>query len=153
MAELDPLVDRALVEARWSPVLVERVLNDIGNGAPSEDAIALIIEDASSFVRGYVGPIVDLTQLDATVAPEVRRLTLDVVGALMAQRAPEVMRRNGFEMMKQAERHLERIRKGLNDFGSEDQPTIANEGGEVTSGDADDPCPKEHFALDGTGDF
>lgn len=153
MAELEPLVDRAMVEARWSPALVQRVLNDYGQGSPSDDAIALLIEDASSKVRGYVGPIVNLEELDAVTAPEVRRLTLDVVGALMALRHPEVVRKDGEKLMKLAERDLERIREGKSDFGSEDQPTLANEGATAVSGDPRRPdCIPRRFS-DNWGDF
>lgn len=150
---LPPLFTRKQLESRCSPTTVQRVLDDFGEGAPDVDAVDQLIADASSKLRGKLGPIIDLEALDPLVATEARRIGLDLAEAFMAIRHPEVVRKDGFAMMKLALKELDDIRTAKADFGTEKGPVLGNDGADVTSGDVNDPEPREHFALSGTGDF
>lgn len=134
----DPLFSRKELEDRYSPTTVQRVLDDFGEGSPSVDAIDQIRADASSKVRGKIGPSVNLDDLDPEVATEVKRIALDVAGALMAIRHPEVVRRDGIALMKLAEKDLEGIRLGQADLGTEDEQGDTTQYGVVVS----DPRPR-----------
>jgi hypothetical protein len=150
---LPPLFTRKELEDRCSPITVQRVLDDYGEGSPSVDAIDQIRADASSRLRGKLGPIINLDALDPLVATEARRIGLDIADAMLAMRHPEVLRKDGVALMKLALKELDDIRTAKADFGTEKGPVLGNDGADVTSGDVNDPEPREHFALSGTGDF
>lgn len=102
---------------RLSPMVVQRVFDDYESGTEDAEAISQLIEDASNKVRAMLGPVYDQALLDPATAPELRRLGLDVAYAMAAQRHPEVLRIDGFELMKQAERELKHVRSGISNLG------------------------------------
>lgn len=133
------LATREQLENRYSPVTVGRVCDDFDQGSSSNDAIEQILFDGSSKVRGRLGPLCDLSQLDVFSATEVVRLTLDVCGAYMALRHPEVMRKDGDAMMRQADADLKAVRLGQADLGTEEEPDVTDYG-VVVSGPPRDNC-------------
>lgn len=118
-----PLITREQLEARYSKVVVDRVLDDANDGEADEDAIARLIADASSRVRGRVGPLLDLNALDPVKQTEIVRIALDIAGAYLALRHPEILRgRDGFRMLEQADKEMEAIHFGKADLGTEEDP-------------------------------
>jgi phage gp36-like protein len=150
----DPLITDEQLEARLSSYVVNRLLDDNGDGAGDADVLLQLRKDASAKVRGHIGPVFDPDTLDENIVDEVVRITLDVAQAMAAQRHPEVMRVDGFELMKQAERDLKKIRIGESNLGTkEDPPGVgANNGGYVSSGNPNRTTPKKRF-TDNWGDF
>lgn len=148
-----PLITRAQLEARYSKTVVDRVFDDANDGEADNDSVQQILLDASSRVRGKIGPVVDLNAIDPLVATEVQRIALDVAGAYLAMRHPELLRRDGFKILEQADKELSEIRLGKSDLGTEAGPELQNHGVPVVSGNPDNPnCFPKRFS-DGWGDF
>ena len=145
------------VYSRISKTRVDRCLNDAGLGSSDSDAMNGLLEDVSTWIRGKVGPITELSALDAATAGDLKRIALDLARAYLCERAPEVMRQDAKPIFERCAKDIKAIRIGEASIGTEVPPDpMANHGGEVTSGDINDPDypePKAHFALDGTGDF
>jgi hypothetical protein len=147
------LITREQLEARVSKTVLDRVLDDSGSGEADNDAVQQLLFDASSKVRGKIGPIVNLNELDPATASEVVRISLDVATAYLALRHPELLRRDGFKILELAEKELCDIRLGKADFGTESGPELQNHGVPVVTGNPDNPnCFPKRFS-DGWGDF
>jgi hypothetical protein len=149
------LVTQAQLEDRVGASTLNRVYSDgSDDGTARIDAIDSLRRDGSSKVLGFIGLVYSVDLIEETQA-EIVRLTLDVCQAYIAQRHPEFMRGlDGYKMMTQAETELERLRKGLTNLGISGSPEpAANQGGEVLSGDPDNPCPPPQFAINGTDFF
>jgi hypothetical protein len=154
VAASDPLFTLDELTARIGGTKLRRALDDWGAGTPDADGVAIIQADCATWVRGKIGPVTDLATLDDTTAGDLKRIALDVARAYLCEYAPEVMRQDAAKIFERAAKDIKMIRMGEASLGTEAAPEpLKNHGGEVTSGDIDDPCPKEHFALDGTGDF
>lgn len=149
-----PLITAADVRAHISAPRLLLALDDSNTGVVDEAALALLIDDATTYCRGKIGPVFEMATLNATTAGDLRRIALDVVRAYLAERHPEVFRYDSEKIFKRCDKHLEQIRMGMASLGTEAPPEpAANHGGEVTSGDPENPEPQEHFALSGTGSF
>jgi hypothetical protein len=142
---------------RLGPAAMRRVYDDLGGGEADANAISQLIADASGKVASYLQGIVSLstaaTAATGDTAHEIVRLTLDVAVAMAAQRHPEVLPSyDGLELMKQAERDLDRLRKNQTALDTDAAPNpAANEGGDIFP----DPHTEDvyTFARDGFGDF
>jgi hypothetical protein len=157
MTDPTPFITKAQLEKRLSSIIVKRIYDDDNDGVADTDPLDQLCMDASSKVRGKLGPVYNPDLLDSATVDEIRRITLDQAHAMAAQRFPEVLRIDGFRLMEQADKDLKALRIGDANLGVNGSPEpAANVGGTVTSGDINDPDypePKEHFALDGTGSF
>lgn len=154
MAAGTPLVTPSDVKTRIGSKTADRYFDHNGDGLGDGPSLLSICADASSKVRGALGLVYDLDNFDPAIAPELKRLALDAAIAMTARDHQGAVPRNWVELMEQVDRDLAQVRKGMANLGTKQPPDpAANHGGEVTSGDPDDPCPKEHFALNGTGDF
>lgn len=154
MAATTPLVTAQNLRDRLGDDVVVRFFDHNSDSAADPPALASICADASSKVRGALGLVYDLDNFDPTIATELKRLALDAAIAMTARDFPAAVARNWIELMDQVDRDLAAVRKGMANLGTKQAPEpAANHGGDVTSGDPNDPCPKEHFALNGTGDF
>lgn len=150
----EPLITRDDVSARISPVLLKRCLDDTGQGDADNAAVDVLLDDVSTWIRGKIGPIAELSTLSAETAGDLKRIACDVFRAYLCERHPEVMRQDASKIFERCAREIKMIRLGEASLGTEAPPEVlANNGGTVTSGDPDDPCPREQFALNGTGDF
>ena len=153
------MADPALITAeqltkRIGVAIINRIFDDLDVGTADSDVVEQFVEDASSKVRGALGPIYDVAIMDATTAIELRRIALDCAHAMAAQRHPGALKLDGFAMMDQVNADLKLIRTGLANLGTKNPPEpAANVGGDADSGDPDFPDPKPKFFLDGTGDF
>jgi phage gp36-like protein len=148
------LFTQAELEGRLSASTVRRIFDDANIGTADTNAIAQLIQDASSKVLSWLGPIYDSTTINGSTQAEVQRLALDVAQAMAAQRHPEYVRGDGFKLMEQAERELTNLRKGLTNLGIETPPEpAANQGGDVDSDNPDDDEPQPKVFLGGTGMF
>lgn len=154
MAAAPPLITKEDLEARISPEFLSYVLDDSGTGDADEDAVSLVIADATTWVRGKIGPVFDLGTLNADTAGDLKRIALDVAHAYLAQRHPNIMQVDSSKIFDRCSRDIKAIRMGEASLGTEGTPEpAANQGGDVTSGDVNCPEPQDHFALSGTGDF
>lgn len=153
----DPIVTKAQLIARLGQVQYDRVFDDNNDGLGDKLPEAQLRADASDRVRGKLGPTYNpdlLTEETAATVGELRRIVLDNAVAMAAQRRPTILKVDADVLFKRADKDLDDLRKQLANLGTNAAPEpAANVGCTVTSGDPDDPCPKEHFALDGTGDF
>ena len=141
MAEPRLLINQAQLEDAIGKLNVQRIYDDDGDGVADVDTVSGAIADASSKVLGWLGPVYDVSLIDAQQQYEVVRLTKDVARAYAAQRYPEFMRgADGFALMKQAEKELETLRLGMTNLGTKDPPEpAANQGARVLSGNPADP--------------
>lgn len=133
---LEPLITRAQLSARISPTALGRCCDDSGQGDADDDAVARALADASSKIRGKLGPTLKVDELDPAVATEVVRIGLDIAHAYLAIRHPEVMRQDGFKMMQLADKDLCQIRIGEADLGTEEGEDM-KQGARVRSKDTD----------------
>ncbi len=150
------LVDQAQLEDRIGAATLNRIYSDGSeDGVARIDAINSLIRDGSSKVLGFIGSVYDVDLIDEAKQAEIVRLTLDSCQAYAAMRHPEFMRSvDGYKMMIQVDKDLEKLRKGLTNLGTTGAPEpAANQGGEVLSGNPDDPCPPPQFAINGTDFF
>ena len=150
----DPLITDEQLTARLSASVVRRLLDDDNDGTGDTDIMLQLRKDASAKVRGHIGPVYDPDTLEENIVDEIVRITLDVAQAMAAQRHPEVMRVDGFELMKQAERDLKKVRIGESNLGTTEDPPGkgANNGGYVASGNPNRTTPRKRF-TDNWGDF
>jgi phage gp36-like protein len=154
MAADTPLVAKQDLERRLGADFVRRVFDQDNDGATDKPSVDALCADASSKVRGGLGLVYDLDSFDPVVATELKRIALDAALAMLARDYPGAYQREWTSLMEQVDRDIEKVRKGIANLGTKQAPEpAANHGGDVTSGDPNDPCPKEHFALNGTGDF
>lgn len=130
----DPLITQAQLEARLSSDAVSRIYDDNSDGVADSEPLLQLRKDASSKVRSKLGPSVNVDNLDPATHDEVVRITLDVAHAMAAQRFPEVLRIDGFALMRQAEKDLSEIRTGEADLGTEDEDVDVVQYGSVVSG-------------------
>ena len=149
-----PLFSQEQLEARLSATTVRRIYDDNNDGATDTDPIIQLQKDASSKVRGTLGPVYDPDKLDPATLDEVVRLALDVAQAMAAQRHPEYVRIDGFKLMKQAIDELALLREGMSNLGTNAAPEpAANQGGDVDSDNPDEDEPEPKLFLGGTGLF
>ena len=95
-----PYITKADLESRVSSTEVRRILDDDSDGSADANPITRVLEDSSAKVAGYLRGIYDLDTIAANPPNEVKRLTLDVAVAYLAQRHPERVRRDWVELMK-----------------------------------------------------
>jgi phage gp36-like protein len=119
-----PLITRAQLESRVSATVLDRVLDDSGSGEADVDAVQRILLDASSKIRGALGPLTDLNTLDPEKQTEVVRIALDIATAYLALRHPEILKRDGFTMLDRSEKELAGIHVGKADLGTEEDPQV-----------------------------
>lgn len=149
----EPLFTREELEARISPRTLGRCLDDSGSGEASDDAINLLIADATSWCRGKIGPVFQLAELDSDTAGDLKRIAIDVARAYLAERCPEVMRIDAAKVFTRCATDIKAIRVGEASLGTEAAPEpAANHGARVSSGDPNSPEPKPRFS-DNWGDF
>lgn len=150
-------ITQTQLSRRLGPATLRRLYDDNDAGTADTNAVAQLIADASGKVASHLQGIVPLsaaaTAATGDTAHEIVRLTLDVAVAMAAQRNPEVLPSyDGLELMKQAERDLDRLRKNTTALDTDAAPNpAANEGGEIFP----DPNTEDvyTFARDGFGDF
>jgi phage gp36-like protein len=148
------IIAKADVEARLSAATVRRLLDDDNDGVADTAAVNRLIDDAESKFCGSIGPVHTVAAVIAAQPREAKRICLDLVTAFAAQRHPTYVRADWTELMKAAERDLERLRKGASNLGVDGAPEpAANMGGEVLSGDPNDETPARHVFLYGMGDY
>jgi hypothetical protein len=151
---VEPLFTRDDLENHIGKARLDLCLSDQPMGEASEESVAILIDNATRFCRGKIGAVFELSTLDADTAGDLKRLALDVARAYLAERAPESLRLDPAKIFDRVTKELKQLRIGESTLGTQAAPEpAANHGGEVTSGDPEDPCPKEHFALSGTGDY
>lgn len=150
----DPIITKDQLIARLGLIQFGRVFDDNNDSAADKLPEEQLRRDASGMVRGGIGLVFDVALLTTDLSDNLTRVTLDVAEAMATKRRPTILKGDWVEMMKSARLDIQELRKGIQNLGITGAPEpAANHGGEVTSGDPNDPCPKEHFALNGTGDF
>ncbi len=149
-----PLITKEQLENRLSKLVLDRIYDDDGTGEANSEPVDALIRDASSKVRGKLGPVYNPDVIDENTNAEVTRITLDVAVAYAYQRHPEIARADWEAIMKQADKELAEIRTGLANLGTNAPPEpAANVGGALYADDGGDE-PKRFFTDDGgTGVF
>lgn len=128
------IITEAQFENRLGREVVARIYDDNNDGVADANPVIQLLEDASSKVRGAIGPVFDSLQLTAansSDASELRRITLDVAVAMAAQRHSGYVRYNWRDLMEQADKDLKMLRTGMSNLGGTLQPPEAasNQGG------------------------
>lgn len=153
----DPIITKEQAIARLGEVMFGRIFDDNNDGKADPVSESQMRADASDRVRGKLGSIYNpdlLTQATASQVGELRRITLDNFKAMCAERRPTIVKQDAEVLFLRADRDLKDLRAQLANLGTNLAPEpAANVGCTVTSGNPDDPCPGEMFALNGTGDF
>lgn len=145
------LVTRPQLEARVSARVVRQVLDDNNDGEADTDPIQGILRDASSYVlEAYYGTFDEVPE---EVPAALERLAKDAAQAYLAIRHPEYVRYDGFKMFERIDRELDRLVEGKRRTGEAPPDPASNHGGDVLSGDPDEPEPPPPFFLRGTGIF
>jgi hypothetical protein len=153
----DPIITKEQAIAKLGQAMFTRIFDDNNDSAADKLSEEQMRADASDRVRGKLGPIYNpdlLTQLTASQVGEIRRITLDNFKAMCADRRPTIVKQDPEVLFLRADRDLKDLRSQLANLGTNLAPEpAANVGCTVTSGNPDDPCPGEMFALNGTGDY
>lgn len=131
---LAPLLTKDQLRTFLSATTYDRLLDDNGDGTADTESADALIEYASSMIRGKVGQIATLSEVDESLRPEVTRIGLEICQARLAMRHPEVMRIDGFQLMKMAKADLKAIRINEAGLGTQDQPKQEKFFGSVVSG-------------------
>jgi len=133
---------------------VLQVFDDDDDGTPDPAAIAMLIDDASSYVlEFYYGNHkgVDISALDVPKA--LRRMALDVAHAYLAIRHAEYVRADGYKMMERIDKELGRMRDAYTRIADAPPDPPHNAGGAVgVIGDDAMPETPEGF-FDNMGDW
>lgn len=147
-----PLITLKQLQDRLSRPVLDRIYDDDEVGEANTGPVEGLIRDASSKVRGKLGPVYDPDAIDENTNDEIVRIALDIAYAYAAQRHPEVVRIEWEPLMKQAEKELLEIRTGLANLGTNASPEpAANVGGALYADDGGEE-PKTFF-TGGTGVF
>lgn len=151
---LETLFDNDQLIARLGQSVVTKIYDDNDDGNPDDAPLDQLAADAASKVRGALGAVYPAAMLVTGPATELRRIALDIAHAMAAIRHPGFIKVDGIAMMKIAKDDLNAVRLTMANLGTDESPEpAANNGGDVLSGDPNDPCPKDQFALNGTGFF
>ena len=151
----EPIITKDQMVARLGATRFQRAFDDNNDGTSDKLSWEQLARDASGYVRRMLGSVYDPDQLSKETSDGLTQVTLDVMEAMTARRRPTVMMGlDWVAAMKHADTQIADIRKGIANLGTNAAPEpAANVGATVTSGDFEDPEPKDHFALNGTGDF
>lgn len=153
----EPIITKDQAIARLGSGMFTRIFDDNNDGVADKLSEEQMRADASDRVRGKLGPIYNpdlLTRATAAQVGELRRIVCDNFKAMCADRRQSIVKQDPEVLFARADRDLKDLRAQLANLGTNLAPEpAANVGCTVTSGNPDDPCPGEHFALDGTGDF
>lgn len=166
MAAAGRYITQADCERRMSARAVLEIFNDDGSGNWSSEDLAALedhIEDAESEVEQVVTKTYGIGGLDrlramGTSCPRsVKRLCLDLFEVRAIKRHPEYIRGDwqGRESRVEADLTALRVRELELEPAADDtrlEPAM-NEGGDVASGDPDNPTPKPMAFVNGTGAF
>jgi hypothetical protein len=125
---LPQLVTQEQFENFVSAATVQRICDDSGEGEASEDAVNSILDYASSMLRGKLGPVTSLDEVDEDLRPEVTRIGLELAQARAAIRHPEVMRIDGMALLRMAKADLAEVRVNKATLGTREQPDPAEHG-------------------------
>lgn len=124
------LITRVELENRLGRTTVQRLSDDNNDGVADKSVVDQILADASSKVRGALGPWYDSATTDsanAAVAEELRRIALDAAVAMAAERRPTIVKLDHVEKMKQVDRDLTRIQNGRSNLGADSPPLQRNQ--------------------------
>ena len=147
------LFDEAALRARVGATRLKEALDEDNDGAVDPDAIAAIIQDASSYVLEAYYVTFDAVPGAAQIPAALRRLALDAAVAYLAQRAPEVFRIDWERLFKWVEGEVTKLKQGERKVGAEPPDPAANHGGETLTSDSDSCEPAQIFFLNSTGIF
>ena len=145
-------INQSDIEDRLSADIVQRILDDDADGFADTGPVDRAIADAEGYVEAFLRVAYDLAVIRALgtdVPNEIKRLILDVVTAYLWERHPEYVRADGNALLARARQELIDLKRGLTRLdivGSPEPP--ANRGGDVRSGDPDEPEPAPKFFND-----
>lgn len=154
MAADTPLVTRLNVERRLGAAFVRRVFDHNTDGATDGPSLDDMLADASSKIRGALGLVFDIDNFDPAIATELRRLALEAFLAMLARDHQGAYPKDWVALMEQVDGDIEKVRKGIANLGTKQQPEpAANHGVRIASGNPDDPNCFSKRMSDNWGDF
>lgn len=132
----DPLITRVQLENRIGADTLRRLLDYNNDGATDKASLDQYCEDATSQVRGSLGPWYETamtTAANAATATELRRIGLDIAIAMLARDFPGATKWDWVPMMEFAERSLKRIQNGRANLGTDGPPAQRSQRARVVS--------------------
>ncbi len=145
-------IDQDDLESRVSAAVLRQILDDDLDGTVDAAPLEQLCADATSKVDGVLRNKYPTWPDDfaSDVPNEVKRLTLDVAVAMLAQRHPEYVRRDWSALMKHAEDELNMLSLGERRLDVDGAPEpAANQGGMVWDGGTDTTVPPQAFFIPG----
>lgn len=121
----DPLITRAQLEAKIGAATLSRLTDHNGDGVADKSTLDRVCEDATSKVRGALGPwyeTVTTTAANADTATELRRIALNVALGILACDFPGRTPWDWVAIMAQADQDLKMIRNGRANLGTDGPP-------------------------------
>lgn len=137
----EPIITKQQLEARLGASVVLRLTDHNNDGVADKTALDQICHDATVRVLRKLGPVYKTGSLPGDALAEVASITLDVAQAIAAQRYP-YFSFDWVEMLRQSDKDLDAIRKGLDNLGtgtSSAPEPAANHGVRVVSGNPASP--------------
>lgn len=151
----------ANITARITAEVLAQIFDDDRDGVADEQIVNEFIADAESDVEEVLqktygpGGLTTIRALGTSAPRGVIRRMLDRFEVRAYRRHPEYIRAAWVEREKAIDADLEALRVReleLDNEGAAPEPAV-NEGGDVRSGDPDDPCPVPPFFIRGMGAF
>ncbi len=153
MATYQDLITQADIEARVSARVLAQVYDDDADGVADSAGVALLIEDASSYVlEYYFGNYTGAIDVDAIPKP-LRRMALDAAHAYLALRHPEFVRADAKVMFERLDKELKRLREAMTTAIDAPPEPAANVGGEVGAIGENAPYSPPNSFTASLGDF
>jgi phage gp36-like protein len=115
----DPLITKEQLIARLGQNQFDRVFDDNNDGKADKLSEEQVRKDASSKVRGAIGPVYTQAQL-TSATEELVRITLDVAEAMATRRRPTILKGDWTELMAQADKDLKAVRMTMANLGTDD---------------------------------
>lgn len=140
------------LEARVGAPTIRRLLDDNNDGETDFDPLQQIRKDASSKMSGVLRGLYTLP-LATPIPHEVVRMTLDIAVWMLAQRHPEVVRKDWEKLKKASDEELDGLRKGKFRLDIDQNPESPINKGPVLVAQNSDDDPPTKFFVGGMGDF
>jgi phage gp36-like protein len=147
------LFDEAALRARVGATRLKEAIDEDNDGVMDADALAAIIQDASSYVLEAYYVTFEAVPEAGHIPAGLRRLALDAAVAYLAQRAPEVFRIDWERLFKWVDREVTKLKQGERKVGAAPPDAAANHGGEALTNDPYSCDPPQIFFVNGTGIF
>lgn len=101
-----------------------------GRLSATDPQVVALLDDATSIIDEHIEAIYTLP-LAEPYPPTVKRLTYSAAYAMLAQKYPTTLQLDGYKMMEQVMKELEKLRLQKTTLGKAPPDPAANQGGDV----------------------